>query len=143
MKSYQYLHLVPREPKLPNSLFPFLADNEPPDIQCPDDIKVSADPRQYLTTISYIKPPRVRDRSDILSIIRMPAQLVSSLPLGSHKITYKVEDVWNNVAQCDVNIQVWFLSIVSSCLLIHMVIFCNNFEPHKNNEFNKIICKSL
>lgn len=91
-------------------MFTICLDDEPPELQCPADITVHADRKDYFISIPYIRPPKIRDRSSILSIVRIPAQLSPQFPLGSHQITYKVEDVWNNVAQCD------FSVVVSLCL---------------------------
>lgn len=81
-------------------------DNEPPDIKCPDDIRLPADSRDYLTQVPNLRPPRVRDVSKVISIVRTPAQLVQKFPLGGHRIAYRVRDDWGNEAQCHFNITV-------------------------------------
>ena len=91
------------------------SDHEPPDIQCPENVTVTADPKSYLTSVPDIRPPKVRDKSPILSVVQLPGQLVSQFPLGEHEITYRAEDVWNNMAQCVFTINVsfsllWYLS---------------------------------
>jgi len=90
-----------------------VTDESSPEVTCPDNITVSADPENYLTTIPPIPLPQVTDHSAILAVVRQPAQLVPAFSIGQHVMTYRVTDVWNNSATCQFFITVC-ISILTS-----------------------------
>ncbi|XP_067928550.1 sushi, von Willebrand factor type A, EGF and pentraxin domain-containing protein 1-like [Watersipora subatra] len=93
-------------------------DNTAPELECPDNITLQANTKNYMTAISTLRSPKVRDSSPILSVIQVPGQLVPMFPVGEHLITFRVKDVWANEAQCSFYVQIVDQTrpVVESCV---------------------------
>ena len=79
----------------------FLSDKTPPYIQCPDNIEVSSDPENDTTEVTWAVPVAV-DNSGFIPVLTSDPAVVppAHFPIGITIVTYRAEDLSQNVAKC-------------------------------------------
>ena len=76
-------------------------DDTPPVLRCPADIEVTADPDEATTNVTWTAPVPV-DNSGLLSVLTSDPAVTpgSKFPIGVTRVTYRAEDLSQNVAKC-------------------------------------------
>ncbi|KAK7100185.1 sushi, von Willebrand factor type A, EGF and pentraxin domain-containing protein 1-like isoform X2 [Littorina saxatilis] len=76
-------------------------DKTPPYIQCPDNIEISANPDNETTEVTWAVPVAV-DNSGFIPVLTSDPAVVppAHFPLGLTVVTYRAEDLSENVARC-------------------------------------------
>lgn len=82
-------------------LFFFSSDESPPYIQCPQNIDVSANPDNDTTEVTWGVPVAV-DNSGFIPVLTSDPAVVPPVrfPIGVTTVTYRAEDLSENVAKC-------------------------------------------
>jgi hypothetical protein len=76
-------------------------DESPPYIQCPQNIDVSANPDSDTTEVTWAVPVAV-DNSGFIPVLTSDPAVVppARFPIGVTAVTYRAEDLSENVAKC-------------------------------------------
>lgn len=84
-----------------------ILDETPPVLQCPENIEIEADEVESTTEVSWSAPVPV-DNSGFRPVLTADPPITSGsrLPIGVTVITYKAEDLSQNVATCKFTISV-------------------------------------
>ncbi|XP_076439986.1 sushi, von Willebrand factor type A, EGF and pentraxin domain-containing protein 1-like isoform X2 [Babylonia areolata] len=76
-------------------------DETPPFIQCPENIEINADPENVTTEVTWAVPVAV-DNSGFIPVLTSDPAVVppAHFPIGFTVVTYRAEDLSENVAKC-------------------------------------------
>ena len=79
----------------------FFSDKTPPYIQCPENIEIPSDPENDTTEVTWAVPVAV-DNSGFIPVLTSDPAVVSPthIPIGITIVTYRAEDLSENVAKC-------------------------------------------
>ena len=87
--------------------FSIFADETPPFIQCPNSIEVKANPENDTTEVKWQVPVAI-DNSGFIPVLTSDPAVVppADFPIGVTMVTYRAEDLSQNVAKCKFAVKV-------------------------------------